>query len=68
MRGDPQPHEVVHDQAVEETAEEVLRLERQGVRRQKTVCVETQPGGSTAAMSVTRFVALATSRYASRAR
>src|SRR5205814_1928751 len=39
-----------------------------GVRRQKTVCVDTQPAGSTAAITVRRLVALATSRYASRGR
>ena len=44
VRGHPHPHQVVHDKAVEQTAEEILRERRSGVRRQKTVCVETQRG------------------------
>ena len=39
-----------------------------GERRQKSVCVVTQPSGTMAAMSVVRLVALATSRKARRAR
>ena len=47
MGGDPQPDEIVHDEAVEQAAEKMLIASGSGVRRQKTVCVETHRAGRT---------------------
>ena len=63
VRADAQADEEVHDEAVEQRAEQVLRRDAAGGSfRQKSVWVDTVRGGSIAAISVTRFVALATSR------
>ena len=59
-------NEVIRDEAVEQRAEHVLWRERERVLRQNSVCVVTARAGTMAAMSVSRLVALATSRYASR--
>ena len=63
VRGDAQPHKVVDDEAVEPCRRETTALVAGApFFRQNTVCVETDPAGRTAAISVTRLRALATSR------
>ena len=58
----PQAHQVVRHEAVEQPAERMLRSSSSGVFRQNRVWVVTVPAGKTAAISVRRLVAAATSR------
>ena len=54
--------EVVGDEAVEDSAEEVLGVVIQQVLETEHVCVVTTPAGTSAAINVMRLVAAATSR------
>ena len=63
-----QTNEVVSDEAVENGAEHVLRVGGQnGSEAEQRACVVAARAGMTAAMRVSRLVALAISRYARRA-
>ena len=62
VRRDAQPHQVVHDEAVEEAAEKVLRRSGSGVAGRRPCASRRQPAAAAPAMSVSRLVALATSR------
>ena len=63
VRADSQPHQVVRDVAVEDRRRgNAGRRRSRSSFRQKIVCVVTTPAGMTAAMSVSRFDAEATSR------
>ena len=68
MRRHPAPHEIVGDEAVEQCAEHVLLVGRERSAQAEDGVHADRCAGRIAAISVSRFVAAATSRYASRER